>query len=354
LKEFRTVIDCGSTPCSFHIVPIMVKVNPFGQLWNEDLANSAGPLQARAAAFQSDVLLQTPGLASASLGGIGYGVDLDHDAAQSFSQAFPGFIDNCRDQMNAATATVFRTALDGGGGSLSADQMVNRALAQSCAGCHMPSTFGLLAAGSIGPATVPSGTVSSWPNALAFVHVDTQTPSTPLPEFSSPTPPDIYGDGRGQPISPALKDVFIPERLDFLLEQLNAARCLCRNRFLVLDERFRLRAEEIAERVDKRFEPRFSALEDLLRAAGTDRRRVAELERSADRLVSERDQQLDAELRREGISMPRDDVQELRPQTLRLEATRRAGGDTLRAQEVLQLVKEEPARRTVTGSFRSH
>jgi hypothetical protein len=148
--------------------------------------------------------------------------------------------------------------------------------------------------------------------------------------------------------------VFIPERLDFLLEQLNAARCLCRNRFLVLDERFRLRAEEIAERVDKRFEPRFSALEDLLRAAGTDRRRVAELERSADRLVSERDQQLDAELRREGISMPRDDVQELRPQTLRLEATRRAGGDTLRAQEVLQLVKEEPARRTVTGSFRSH
>ena len=40
LKEFKTVLDCGSSPCKFEITPIPVKVNPWGELWNEDVANS--------------------------------------------------------------------------------------------------------------------------------------------------------------------------------------------------------------------------------------------------------------------------------------------------------------------------
>jgi hypothetical protein len=35
LKEFKTVVDCSVTPCVFAIVPITMKVNPHGTLWNE-------------------------------------------------------------------------------------------------------------------------------------------------------------------------------------------------------------------------------------------------------------------------------------------------------------------------------
>ncbi|MEO8631095.1 MAG: hypothetical protein ABI612_23800, partial [Betaproteobacteria bacterium] len=131
LKEFKTVIDCGTTPCNFSITPIMVKVNPFGELWNEDVANAAGPRQLLAQNFQASVIANVSTLADAALMKIGYSVALDHDAGESVSLP-PALIDQYLQQFNAATGATntFRTAIAAGAGAhgLTADQIVNRAL----------------------------------------------------------------------------------------------------------------------------------------------------------------------------------------------------------------------------------
>ena len=155
LKEFKTVIDCGGPSCVFSMVPTMVKVNPHGSLWNED--NAAG--DPRAADFQADTVAQLTRLQSATMSGIGYDVDLVNDAGQSMSSFGPGFVDDYRAQMNNALLPNFRAAL--ATGPLTADQISRRALTQSCAGCHMPGSFGLDAPNSIGTVTTPVGSVHS-------------------------------------------------------------------------------------------------------------------------------------------------------------------------------------------------
>lgn len=72
---------------------------------------------------------------------------------------------------------------------LSVDQLINRAKAMTCGGCHQPSNFGLTAPDAVGPGL-------SWPRSLSFVHV-------------SETPVNGHF-----PLSPALTDVFLPDRLD--------------------------------------------------------------------------------------------------------------------------------------------
>ncbi|HET7731158.1 MAG TPA: hypothetical protein VFK48_14105, partial [Usitatibacter sp.] len=266
LKEFKTVIDCGASPCRFDLVPIMVKVNPHGELWNEDIANgAAAPMNALAQAFQAGVLnpATLDSLGNAHLLRFGYSVDLAHDAAQSISLATPGFKDNYRDQLNAATGatTVFRTNLAAAATArgLTSNQMVNRAMAQSCAGCHKPGTFGLDAPGSIGPTITPAGTLAtSWPLDAGFVHVDTAISAAPLPEFgASPA----FGSGLGNAISPALRDFFLPDRKNFLLAQLNAATCECVNRFRsIANAALRERAIRIQRQVDARLSERVKLL----------------------------------------------------------------------------------------------
>ena len=85
--------------------------------------------------------------------------------------------------------------------------------------------FSLL--GSIGAVLTPPGSpvpvIDSWPNALNFVHVNTNVPNV-RPELAAN--PAAFGAGLGQQISPALLDFFLPDRKNFLLGQLNAARSL--------------------------------------------------------------------------------------------------------------------------------
>ena len=357
LKEFKTVIDCGALPCTFAIVPIMVKVNPHGPLWNEDNTDP------RAVDFRADTLAQTPMLASTSLMGIGYGVDLTNDAGQSMSLPGTGFVDDYSGQMNSATAATFRAAL--ATGSLTADQMASRGLTQSCAGCHMPRTFRLDQPGSIGTVTTPIGspspTVDSWPNVVTagFVHVDVM-PASVRPELAAN--PAAFGAGLGQEISPALLDFFLPERKNFLIGQLNSSRCICINRFQFLDASKRHRAIEIRSTVERQFEPRFEALERRiveLEAIPAGERDLSTLSEERAELLLERDKALTAELERNGIKLPDAELLDLKPQAMRLKAASAATGDArhqwaLRVEEVNQTLRQEPARRTVTGSFRVH
>lgn len=355
LKEFKAVIDCGTTPCSFNIVPTMVRVNPHGSLWDADNADL------RAADFQADTLLQTAGLGSGNLMGIGYSVDLANDAGQSVSQGGSGLIDNYREQLNNATANSFRAAL--AAGSLTANQMANRALTQSCAGCHRPggilNPFDLQLSGSIGTVTTPTGSatpnIDHWPDAVplpptGFLHVDVRP--IPLPEF---------GGGQGQQISPALLEFFLPDRKNFLLNQLNAARCNCQPRFRFLDVARQRVALEIDNRVRTQFTSRIAALDQRLMELQMTKATegLASLTRERASLVAEREKALIAELGRKGITLPDGELLDLKPQVMRLKAARAANGviareQALRVAEVNRLLAQEPPRLTVTGSFRVH
>ena len=356
LKEFKTVIDCGVAPCRFAIVPTMVRVNPHGPLWNAD------NLAAVAVDFRADTILQTPQLSSGNLMGISYGVDLANDAGQSMSLAGIGFVDNYRTQMNAAVDPTFRTALITG--ALTANQMANRGLTQSCAGCHQPNAFGLQVANSIGLVLAPPGSpvfaTDRWPAVVGAGFVHTDNPVNVRPELAAN--PAAFGAGLGHEISPALLNFFLPDRENFLLGQLNAARCLCRPRFRFLDVARRGLAIEIESRVRKEFEPRLAALNQRIVALQAENRPGEDfigLAREKENLVAEQNKALTASLRQRGITLPDDEHLDLKPQSLKLKAgiaarDSAARESELRVAEINQLLRQEPPRRTVTGSFRVH
>lgn len=353
LKEFKTVLNCSSTPCRFEIVPIPVKVNPWGKLWNEDIANTpANPLSPAALAFQSSALGQTALLGDPTLMRIGYSVSPTHNAPQSFSQApaspflatpsslppFDVWHDQYLTQFNAAVGPIntFRTGLQGGAAvhGLTATQLVQRATAQSCAGCHQPSAFGLLSANSIGPALTPTGTtVTSWPNSLGnFVHVETMPAA--LTEFSTPA----FASNQGHALSPALRDVFLPDRQNFLVDQLNAITCPCTHRFTTLAAELREPAFKRQNALLEQFVPQATAWQSLLseRLARSRTLTLAEsLKLDAQRAsISEQQEKSLAEMRR-ALGMP--------PVAI---------GPA--PQPVTREVALEPARRTTSGSFRTH
>ncbi|MBC7955959.1 MAG: hypothetical protein H7Y33_08830 [Cytophagales bacterium] len=380
LKEFKTVLDCGSSPCKFELTPIPPKLTPWGELWNEDVANSpAHPLQPLAQAFQNNTAAQTSLLGNPALMRFGYAVSLPHNAPQSFSQApvtsvsetspssqgpFAVWTDQYLTQLNSAVGSVnvFRSNLVAGAAvhGLTAAQLTNRAVAQSCAGCHHPRNFGLLAPNSIGPSTTPSGAiVTSWPDSLStttsFVHVET-FPS-PLPELSS----SAFPSNQGHALSPALNDVFLPDRRNFLVNQLNAINCPCTHRFSPLSASAREAAIPRQEALLDSFVPQATQWQNLLserlaksRSLPLEEALKLDTQRAA---ISAQQERALSKLRME-LNLPSTTISQ-RPQPLTLEATRQAAGRLelereLRQKEVLGILAQEPERRTTTGSFRSH
>jgi hypothetical protein len=287
-------------------------------------------------------------LGNTQLTRFGYSVALPHNAAQSFSSELDPSIppnpvqnDNYQTQFGAATgpAMVFRNDLAAAatGLGLSANMLVNRALAQSCAGCHKPSNFGLLAAGSIGPSVTPAGAVvTSWPDA-DFVHVQ-----------------------NSGVLSAALTDIFLPDRLNFLVSQLNASACPCPNRFRTLPSLVS-RGTVLQERVLAEFEPevqrvRREAFERIRRGGPIPLAESLAFDRRVAETMARVEQSLAASRRQ--LGMPAHDIA-LKPQPLLLSAAKRAGNDAaleraLRQKEIEALLALEPPRRTVTGSFSVH
>jgi hypothetical protein len=376
LKEFKTVLDCGSSPCKFELTPIPVKVNPWGELWNEDVANSpANPLQPLAQSFQNNTVAQTALLGHPELMRVGYAVSLAHNAAQSFSQAprslpfltpssegpFSVWTDQYLTQFSNATGpiNVFRSSLLAGAAvhGLTASQLTNRATAQSCAGCHQPSNFGLLAANSIGPSTTPTGSVvTSWPDSLAsFVHVGTS--ATGLTELSGPA----FTSDLGHALSPALHDVFLPDRRNFLVDQLNAVTCPCTNRFLTLAATPQTTALERQDKLLDSFVPQATQWQALLseRLATTSRLSLGDsLKLDAERAALSLQQEKSLAALRKDLGLPSTTLS-LRPQPLTLKVAQSAEGKLelereLRQKELLGILQQEPPRRTTTGSFRVH
>lgn len=197
LREFKFARLCdGSTgSCAAQFVPVTVKTNPFGELFDDTTGNL------RAAKFQRHYLTQVKNLSKADVNGFFAEVPDRFNAGQSNSQGpendYP---------LHFAQSLRFERALERRlrtlGVRLTPDHLVRRSLALSCAGCHELSN---------GAPENDLGGIK-WPASLGFVHVSEQATDT------------IDGNEHFR-ISPALEDVFIPHREAVFEKYLDKVAC---------------------------------------------------------------------------------------------------------------------------------
>ncbi|MGE3669351.1 MAG: hypothetical protein AB7K71_06805 [Polyangiaceae bacterium] len=173
--------------------PVTVKTNPFGPLFAVD-----SPL-AEAPAFQAAFPAETASLAADDVALITLVVADQFNSGQS--QSSGAFADEMRYPLQFETNIGLRESiglqLGGLGSTLSADDVVRRAQAQSCAGCHRLSNGAELGGGLV------------WPSSLGFTHVSERDTE------------EVDGVTRYL-ISPALIDVFLPHRKSVLEDYLNS------------------------------------------------------------------------------------------------------------------------------------
>ncbi len=193
--------------CRLDFQPVSVKANPFGPLFDENVSHPRG------AAFRgtgSDAFLASvASLAVNNLNRTSFapGFGDRFNAGESPDASVSNYSSQFQNSPNFAQAITARIPPQVGC-TPNATHIVRRALANSCIGCHQSSTAG---------SNRDLGCGLIWPQSLGFTHVSEQ--------FFESTP-----DGLAWPISPALRDVFLPERERILEHFLTQAPCLsCAN-----------------------------------------------------------------------------------------------------------------------------
>jgi hypothetical protein len=194
LKEWRLVVDNRGLNRKLRMVPVTVKTNPWGASFNSASAD------ARSVSFRSEFAEQTRALAASSLMGISLNVDDDFNTGQSVAQ---GAENNYGTHFDTGVASnpSFSNAIAQelaaiGNMTLTPRNVVDRAVTQSCAGCHRLSDGADLGNGLVWPAS-----------PIRFVHVT---------ERATETGPN----GLRWAISAGLRDVFLPHRRDVLEQYL--------------------------------------------------------------------------------------------------------------------------------------
>ncbi|NTX65917.1 hypothetical protein HUA74_35185 [Myxococcus sp. CA051A] len=170
LHEFKLKRQCGPTGCTLRFVPVTVKANPRGDFFN--IFNTE-PL---AVSFREYFITQVASLAVDDINRFNYEVPDIYNDAESDSESFLASDNYLNEFLFAPPENRFATAIAAElqriGSPLSPEQVVSRAQALSCAGCHNRSSFADLG-GAIG--TFP-------PIQTSFVHTN---------EVPDPTaPPD--------------------------------------------------------------------------------------------------------------------------------------------------------------------
>ena len=178
LREWRLVVDNRGLNRKLRMVPVTVKTNPWGASFN------TASTDARSVSFRSEFVEKTGQLAASSLMGISVDVDDDFNAGQSVSQ---GAENNYGTHFDAGVSSdpSFSNAIAQelsaiGNTTLTPRNVVDRALTQSCAGCHRLSDGAALGDGLVWPAS-----------PIRFVHV-TEVGARPRRDLMVP-------DGRSLP-----------------------------------------------------------------------------------------------------------------------------------------------------------
>jgi hypothetical protein len=192
LREFKLIRTCHGRSCSaLTMVPVTNKENPFGPLF------SPTGTDPRTSKFQAYFVSQVAGLAAANLMAIDIDMPNRFNSGQSLSLGSTET--NYRAQFGPGPSPLrsdLEAALAALNSALTPDDVVARAQALSCAGCHQLSN------------NAPVGNGLVWPSSLGFTHVSEQVTET------------VDGVTRFA-ISNALLSVFLPKRKQVLDDFLN-------------------------------------------------------------------------------------------------------------------------------------
>jgi hypothetical protein len=193
LREFKIQRACGAAGCALQFLPAVDKVNPYGPLFDGTSTRS------EAAAFQSEIVAQVESLAAPELRGITLHTSEAYDSGQSLAN---GSTETVYGQRIGADPQGFpgrlQRELTRLGSALTPDDVVARAQAMSCAGCHQLSSG------------APLGGGLTWPASLRFTHVSERDA-----DLETGSGEARYG------ISPALVDVLLPARKQLVEDYLN-------------------------------------------------------------------------------------------------------------------------------------
>jgi hypothetical protein len=194
LREFKLKRTCSGRRCrAMQFIPVTDKVNPFGLLHNAD---SEEP---KALDYQTHFLTQVADLAANSVTGIRFAVPDEFNSGQSQASGSDetDYLVHFEDTTNRSFEAGIQAKLTEIGSPLAPAEIVQRALSQSCAGCHQ-----LLNNADIGGGL-------TWPASLGFTQVTERETEA--------------GDGDTRfKISPALLNVFIPQRQQIMEDYLNS------------------------------------------------------------------------------------------------------------------------------------
>jgi hypothetical protein len=190
LREFKLRKSCTGSNCQLRFVPVTNKVNPFGPLFDP----ATGP-----AAFHAEIAGQVGALAGTTLANIGMNTSDVFNTAQS--QASSSTEMNYPLHFGPGPSTFhssIQTQLTAAGSSLTPIEIVLRAQAMSCAGCHRLSN-GVAIGGGL-----------TWPPSLGFTHVSERDADL-----------ETVGGVTRFRISSALTDHFLPHRKQIMEDYLN-------------------------------------------------------------------------------------------------------------------------------------
>ena len=157
LREFKLLRGCSEGSCSsLRFIPVTNKNNGFGPLFDANSTLTAAP------AFRAFFPSQVAKLNASSIPGLDIGTPDDFNTAQS--QASGTTAAEMRYSVQFGTGesslrTELQSQLTALGSALTPDEIVARAQALSCAGCHRLSN------------NAPLGGGLSWPASLGFTHV---------------------------------------------------------------------------------------------------------------------------------------------------------------------------------------
>ncbi len=191
LREFTLNKACNPS-CSMKFQPVSDKTNPFGELF------SSSSTHALASDFQQFFPTQVKALAKNDINAFNYTVQDRFNTGES-AATFGGPDDyNSQFSPTGTFANNIQAKLTEINSPLTPAQIVARAKALSCAGCHQLSN------------NQPLGGGLTWPSSLGFTHVTEQQTESGQ-------------DGERFMISPALTNVFLPQRKVVLENFMNSA-----------------------------------------------------------------------------------------------------------------------------------
>ena len=186
LREFKLKRSCGLLACSsMRLSPVTVKNNPYGPLFDPALVH------AKASAFQAFFPGQLGNLSGSTLPTINFEVPDSYDSAQSQASGLENSYVTHFGLLSGALRSALSTALASAGSTLTPDNVVARAQAASCAGCHRLSNNADLGDGI------------TWPPSLGFTHVTERETEV------------VDGETR-YVLSDALANHFLPHRKEVL------------------------------------------------------------------------------------------------------------------------------------------